>query len=382
MALSASDSLGTFDQTAKNLDLEPVLATVLLADTALLGLIGMGTPARGIKHEFNEDALNDYFVQASEAIDASETDITFDDLSKIRVGAVLKNVAAGKSELILCTAIAADNLSGTFTRGYGTTDGETHDDDSQWMIVGMPVQHGDETIADISAVRTTAFNYCQEFKRTVKIADQLMAEAMNGLHPGVPDELKYQVIQRTLEIKRELNTTAIHMVISAAPSDAVYGTMKGLREYLTVSGGNNISTEEGLSEKVVNKLYRQAWDDGGDPRDLIGGADQITQFAGFNAGKVRVAPSDRVAGVFVEKYLTEYGAELSLTLDRWFQKSEVALIQKDKVWISPFQGRALVGEPLARIGNAQRWQISGSMTLVVKNASKAHAYHTNLTVPA
>lgn len=380
MALSASDSLTTFDQTAKQLDLEPVLATVLLADTALLGLIGMGTPARGIKHEFNEDALNDYFVTADETLDATDTTLSVTDAAQIRVGAVLKDTAAGQSELLHVTAISTNDL--TVTRGYGTTDGQTHLASAQFMIVGMPVQHGDETITDISKVRTTTFNYCQEFKRTVKVSDQLMAEAQNGLHPGVPDELKYQIIQRALEIKRELNTTAIHMVISAAPSDSVYSTMKGLREYLTASGGNNVSTSEGLTEKVVNNLYRQAWDDGGDPGDLVGGADQITQFSGFNAGKVRVAPSDRVAGVFVERYLTEYGRELSLTLDRWFQKDEVALITREKAYIAPFQGRALVGEPLARIGNAQRWQISGSMTLVVKNATKAHAYHTNLTVPA
>ena len=42
MALAASDSLSTFDQTNKQLDLEPVLATVLLADTALLGLVANG----------------------------------------------------------------------------------------------------------------------------------------------------------------------------------------------------------------------------------------------------------------------------------------------------------------------------------------------------
>lgn len=380
MALSASDSLATFDQTAKALDLEPVLATVLLADTALLGLIGMGTPARGIKHEFNEDALNDYFVTASEALDDSETTFDITDASQLRVGAVIKDVAAGKSELLQVTAISTNAL--TVTRGYGTSSAEEHADASTWLIVGMPVQHGDETITDISKVRTTTFNYVQEFKRTVKISDQLMAEAANGLHPGVPDELKYQVIQRTLEIKREMNTTAIHMVISAAPSDSVYATMKGLREYLIASGGNNVSTSEGLTEKVMNTLYRQAWDDGGDPGDLVGGADQITQFSGFNAGKVRVAPSDRVAGVFVEKYLTEYGREISLTLDRWFQKDEVALLTKEKVYISPFQGRALLAEPLARIGNAQRWQITGAATLVVKNATKAHAYHTNLTVPS
>ena len=50
MSLSASDSLSTFDHTAKRLDLEPVLAVVRLAGTVLLVLIGMGIPALGINH--------------------------------------------------------------------------------------------------------------------------------------------------------------------------------------------------------------------------------------------------------------------------------------------------------------------------------------------
>lgn len=381
MALSAADSLTTFDQTAKALDLEPVLAAVLLADTALLGLVGMGSPALGIKHEFNEDALNDYFVQINLAAGyaAGDTSIVVDDASKIRVGAVLKSVNANVDETMHVTAISSNTL--TVTRAYSGTAAALLDNE-QLLIVGMPVQHGDETIADISVVRTTAFNYCQEFKRTVKVADQLMAEAQNGLHPGVPDELKYQIIQRTLEIKREMNTSFIHMERSAAPSDTVYATARGLRQWLVQSGGNNITDLGSLSEKSVNKLYRQAWDDGGDPGDLIGGADQITQFSQFNAAKVRVAPSDRVAGVFVEKYLTEFGRELTLTLDRWYQKSEVALITREKCYVAPFKGRALLGEPLARIGNAQRWQLSGSATFVVKNATKAHAHATGLAIPS
>lgn len=384
MTLSASDSLSTFDQTAKRLDLEPVLATVLLADTALLGLIGMGVPALGIKHEFNEDVLNPYFItETTNALNATDVTITAsaDDVSKVRAGAILKDAVAGQSELVQVTAVASTTTL-TITRGYGSSTAVSHTASAKWMIVGLPVQHGDETITDISKVRSTAFNYCQEFKQTVKVSDQLMAEAANGLHPGVPDELRYQILHRTLEIKREMNMTAIHMARGAAPSDTVYATLGGLRWWLTQSGTNHLTNLSTLGEKQVNQLYRQAFDDGGDPGDMIGGPDQITQFAGFNAGKVRVAPSERVAGVFVEKYLTELGKEISLTVDRWMPVDEVALIDKTRVYISPFKGRALLAEPLSRIGNAQRWQITGSSTLVVKNATLAHAYASALTVPA
>lgn len=392
MALAASDALDSFTQagTAK-LDISPVLATVLLYDTAFLGLIGMGEPALRAEHRFNEDKLNDYFVNelgSDTALDAAGSVTTINLVAgqggKLVVGALLQDQATGLSnpEIVQVTAISTDAL--TVTRNYGSSGLALHAAGATWIIVGQPRQEGDETITDISRQRTQALNYTQIFKRTVKISGTMQAETANGMHPGVPDEAKYQILHRTLEMKRELNIAALRSAKSASYGDnatPIYRTMAGLRAWLTQAGANVLTASENLTEAIVNKLYRQAWNQGGDPRDLVGGPDQITRFADFNAGKVRVAPSERVAGVFVEKYLTQYGAELSLTLDRWFAPDEVSLIDKSRCHIALLQGRGLIVEPLAKVGDAQRWQVLMEATLVVKNATLAHAYHTNLGVP-
>ena len=57
MALSAADSLATFDDTTGYLDISPTLASVLKAETTVLGLLGFGEPASAITHYWNEDAL-------------------------------------------------------------------------------------------------------------------------------------------------------------------------------------------------------------------------------------------------------------------------------------------------------------------------------------
>ena len=391
MSLSTSDSLASFDQTTAKLDISPILATVLLYDTALLGLIGMGEPALRAEHRYNEDKLNDYFVtQASNdtALDVAGSVTTINIASgtgsKLRVGTLLQeDTNVGAAEVVEVTAISTDAL--TVVRNYGTTGLALHSIPGtglNWMIIGQPVQEGDETINDISLARSQVTNYTQIFKRTVKISGTLQAETANGMHPGVPDEAKYQILHRTLEMKRELNISAIRGIISASGgSDTVYRTMRGLRSFLTQAGAQVVTTAESLGEAQVNYLYRQSWNQGGDPRELVGGPDQITRFADFNAGKVRVAPSERVAGVFVEKYLTQYGAELSLTLERWFRPDEVALIDKSRCHVALLQGRGLIVEPLATIGDAKRWQVLMEATLCVKNAKLAHSYHTNLNVP-
>lgn len=381
MALATADLAASFDQTAKKLDLSPVLFAILLNDTAFLGLVGMGEMILDTDHRWNEDSLNAPQVTGAEAMDASETDldVASGDGAKLRVGALLMDIAAGKSEILQVTGISTDTL--TVVRGYGSTSGETHADAAVYHVIGSPVQEGDETITDKSKARSQKTQYSQIFKETVKVSGSLEAVTNNGIHPGVASEVKHQVMRRLDELKVQMNMSALMSVISSsAGSDTVYRSMKGLREYLTATNGNSNSTVEALSEDVLNAMVRLAWDDGGNPKDLIGHAEQLTRASAFNAQRLRVAPSDRVAGTFVSKFLSSLGIELTFTIDRWFRKDEVALIQKELVWFAPLKGRQLTMEPLAKIGDAARWQLIAEGALICKNALEAHAYHTNLTV--
>jgi len=352
---------------------------MLMTDTATLGVIGMGENVMGRTHYFNEDSLNAPTIQAAEALDDSETAFDIDDASKLLVGTLLMDMANGKQEVLLVTAISSNAL--TVTRGYGSTDAEAHDDDAVFAVIGAALPEGDETIADYSKARTQVTLYTQIFKSTVKVSGSAEAEAANGLHPGIPSEMRLQMMRRTDELKVQLNRAILNSVISAAASDSVGQTMKGLREFLVKTSSANVNTTaEALSEQVVNDLYQAAWEDGGNPETLIGHADQITKFGTFNAQRLRVGPSDKVAGVFVSHYLTSIGQQIALITDRWMKSDEVALIEKSKVFFCPMKGRTLFAEPLARVGDAMRWQILMEGCLKVLNAAQAHAYHTALSV--
>lgn len=382
MALSAADSVATFDNTKKHLDISPVLASIILNDNAFLGLIGMGPAVKGAIHYFNEDSLNPPTVTINElgGLSVGDTTLTLDDATKIAVGTILMDMAVGTQELLQVTAISGNDC--TVTRGYGGTTAETHADDAVFAIVGQPKQEGDETINDVSKARTQVTQYCEIFKKTVKVSGTAEAEANNGLHPGIASEVKLQMLRRTDEIHVEMNRAALNSYLSAAGSDSVYRTLMGLRQYLNQTGANKTVTAEALSEKVVNTMYGNCFDDGGKPNALIGAAAQITVFSDFNKSKVRTSPSDRVSGNYVDRFMTSYGAELRLVIDRWFKTDEIAMLESGKCRWAPLQGRALFAEALAKVGDALRWQIVGEGTLIVENATQAHAYHTNLTVPA
>ncbi len=383
MALATADLLASFDQSnGEFLDLSPVLATVLLADTWLLGALPFGgQEATQTTHSWVEDSLNAATVtQASgdTALDAGGSDTNMDvatgTASLLRVGALLRDQAADKSEILQVTAISTDTL--TITRGYGSTSAEAHAAGAVWLIIGQPQQEGDENINDRSKTRTKQDNYTQIFKSEVKVSGTMQSSNQ----AGVPDEFKYQIGQRTMEIKRELGAAVYHSGISTNDgSDTVYRTMKGLREWLT-DGSNTNSTAESISEGVVNAMYRQAWNDGGDPRLFVGSADQITKFSDIQSNEIRVAPSDRVRGQFVTRFLTDLGAELELLVDRWIQQDEVALLDPSRIRVVPLQGRNFQMKPLLPIGDAERAMLVGEFTLECRNASEAHAIHTNLNV--
>lgn len=384
MALGASDSFSSFDATTnRRLDISPVLSTILLNDQATLGLLGQGPAVMRTEHRFGEDSLNPPTVtDDGSALGIGATSLAVLDASKVRIGAILMDQAATLTDLMQVTDIVGNTL--TVDRNYGGTGDLAHAANAVYAIVGQPVQEGDETIADISRDRTQESNVTQIFKRTIKVSGTQEAEAQNGVHPGVPSELRLQVARRAMELGVELNRAVLNSYQSSVTpqgSDTVYRTMKGIRQYLTEGGAssNLDATAEAISEVNVNSLYKLAWDKGGSPTALVGNSNQINAFASFNTNKFRIAPSDRAVGTFVEKYLTEFGAELSLVLDRWARVDEVYLLDPSKAHIAPMQGRAMFTEPLAKVGDAMRWQIVMEATLILMNKNEGHAIHTNLT---
>lgn len=383
MALATADLLATFDQsTTEKLDLSDVLAAILLTDTFLMGAISTGAPATQTTHTWPEAQLNATTVTqlaGETALTGSATSLVVASAQglRVRIGALLRDIAADKEELIQVTDIATDTL--TIVRGFGATSGETHAAAAEFLIVGMPVQEGDTGVTDRARARTKGTNYTQIFKREVIISGS--TEAVE--QAGVPDEFRYQMEQRMLELQRELGI-AIWNSYSAASvgSDTVYRSMSGVKELITASGGNTNTTAESLSESVVNTMYKAAWDDGGNPTAIWGARQQIGQFATFDQDKIRVAPSDRSRGKFVSKFLTDLGAEIDVRTDRWIGRSEVGMLDMSRISLHPLKGRAFFMEPLSKTGDARRAQILGEYTLEVRNATLAHAVHTGLTVPS
>lgn len=381
MALEAATGLAQFDLVGVREDLSDVVSAILLKDTNLLSRIGILGQATNVTHEWLEEALNANTVVDAETggLDAAGTNVdlavTTGQGVRTRVGTLLRDNTKGKTEILQVTAISTDTL--TVTRGYGTSSPESHAEGSTWSIVGSPRQSGQDASDDVSTARSRKSNYCQIFERAVKIAGD--SQAVNKA--GVPDELARQTMARMMELLRELDESIIKSYIStSAGSDSVYRSMRGLIEFLTQSGANSTTTDEAISTDVLNQMVQDIYDDGGSPNIIVCNQVQARKISRFDSDKVRVVQDSRIAGRYVSQFMSDLGIVLDIVVDRWVPQDTVMALDTSRITVVPMVGRQFgIGE-LAKTGDAFKRQILGDYTLEVRNATQAHAIHTNLVV--
>lgn len=381
-ALNTVSGLPSFTQSSgEHLDLSDILSAILLADTFLLGAVGLGGEALNTTHYWMEDSLNaTTVVQASGSVlDAAGavTTLVVAAANNIRVGALLVDIAAGMAgECIQVTAVSSLTL--TITRGYGSSSTLLHGATPTFRIISMPVNENDTTIADRSKARTRVSNQTQIFKSEVEISGTMLQVDQ----AGIPNELNYQLANRTLELRRELGMTVYHGRKSAdAGSNTSYRSMNGFRNFIAANSSQVIAqSSAALDENVVNTLYRTIYNAGAEAGLCVGEATQVSRFATIHADKVRLSASEKMRGLFVQKFLTDLGQELDLLIDRWLPTDELMITDVKRAKLLPLRGRQWQMQPLAKAGDGVRAMLIGEYTFELRNAGQAHALATGLSV--
>ncbi len=387
-ALAAFSGAGSYDlggpTQGANLDLSQELHAILLADTMLLGRIGSGGTIQNVDHYWVEESLNATYVTLAEGAEFSAGDTTMTvatgDGAKVPIGSLLVNESEiGKDEVIQVTAVSSDNLTVTRNAGDSGNGATAHADGSRFRIIAQAKQEGDENVTDRSVARVRKHNVCQIFKREVFVSGTMQAVNM----AGVPKEYEHQLGRRLIEVgKRELAQSVWAGVKitngGTGGSDTVYRAMGGIRQFIKANASQLYSAAASFSEDLINdELYKRIYDKGGEASVAVGNADRMKKFSTTHADKVRYAPSDKTRGVFVTKYLTSYGVELDLLVDRWCLPGDLALLDPSRIkllWL-----RAMQATPLAQQGDALRGMIVGECTLEVQNAAECFALATNIS---
>lgn len=380
MALQTPSQTTSYDQSGTYiLSLDPMVSAILLDDAQLLNVLGIsGDPCEQTKHEWDEDELNPVTVAASAAggVNAASTVLLLSasENGRVTAGTLLRDQLSGKSEVMIVTA--RSGVSATVTRGYGGSSAEAHADAATYDIVANARPEGMAGPKDESVVRTRPFNYTQIFSKGVRLTGTAIAIK----HNGIASEDSYQIDKRLRELMRELDRTVIMGVRSGARvTDGTYGTMGGLIDYIVnIASGNTNSTAETLTPSVINAMNKQVWDDGGEADIIVVGGKQKQKISSFDKEYRRTTLDSRRAGFTVEEFVTDLGNTLRVVVDRWMPVDACLVLDSSRISIKPLQTRGFFLEQLAKTGDFSPWQIVGEYTLQIKNAAKAHAYHSNL----
>lgn len=358
-----------------HIDVSEVLAAILEIDTTFIGLIGMGEPVDSPEYYWIEDSLLPFKVTQGAAIDAAVTSMTVATGHgvRVRVNSLLKDTSAGKSEVVRVSAISADTL--TIERGYGSTSGEAHAANSVWHIVGNPLLEGSGPQTSAHRLRSRVGNYTQIFERSLDVSG---SEAVAKMH-AVPDEMAHQIEQRTLEIKREMDSALINGIKSATiGSDTVVRTSMGLIEAVSQAGGNVVTTTEELTGAVINDLASLiARYDNANPDLLLCGVSLARKISTFGENQIRIDQNERARGQYVTSFVTDLGVTLRVVKDANVIPNLVVIVDSGRCKIRPYRPNFI--KIYDDGSDAVKRRLIGEYGFEFRNALEAFAIHTNLS---
>lgn len=381
-ALDTATGLVSWDITkGVKVDYTELLVTALQEDYRLLGKLKVGDPVSNKEHKWVERTPISLTVLAAASLTAGGATLTVatNHWKRLRAGALLKDFSKGKTEVVQVLTTPT-SVSVAITRGYGGTSGETHADAVTWYIISQPRQEGQDAGNGEIDDSGEGTNYTQIFQRDLKISGSIEAIAKAGGLAGIPDINKQALIEKTINVKNEMELAVVNGIKSASGgSDTVYRTMSGLIELIDVSGGNRYTTSTPISYKIFNTLGKAIRDDGGTPNLAILGTGLHQVISGWEYDKISKVRSDKQVGAYITSVITDLGDTVELCSTAGIPADVLLIVDRNSIELKPLLGRGWNWEPLAKTGDATKSQLIGEWTLEVHHAKYSHAIHRNLS---
>ena len=383
----------TLSSKLDKIDCSQVLSAVLKADKQFLGHIKMGVPAYNIEVNWIEDELNPAYIVAkvstATAVTVASATYVAASLARIlRKGMILKP----NNQNYYMQLTASVTTEHTITAAlYGSTTFASVTTATKCWIIAAPWSDVDAASNDSSVTRAKKKNFMQVFERAVEITQTRKNMSMEA----IVDELQYQIKNRTLEVKREFDMSAIMGYARATASntysaDHEWRTMAGVIQLIrdpdldsTNEDTNVINTSGALTIGALNSILYKIYDAGGldetaDPIILVGPKQQRV-IAAWEKELRRVEQGERQVGYYRDVFLSDMGVEIPVVLDRWCPDSMLVVVDRSRLWMRPMAGDNWHLEKMAKTGRNEKWQLSGQFTLELRNAEQCHGLLYGLT---
>jgi hypothetical protein len=224
------------------------------------------------------------------------------------------------------------------------------------------VKEGSTPRRDATRPRQICSNLTQIFREDIRMTGTRQAIEMYG----VPNELRKQISLRTMEYKRSLERTLI-LGYKHAGSAAETQMMGGIYDFLRGQSGSHIDTSTTtMTETKINDICQAVFDNGGEPNTMVLGPKQARVIPTLERARVRVEQDSKVAGFYVNKYMTDLGVELSILISRWVPKKFAFILDANKIKMMPLRGRRFNLQKLGTVGDYVEYQLISEVTMEIK----------------
>lgn len=230
-------------------------------------------------------------------------------------------------------------------------------------------------------------NYHQISTKPVSVSGTL--EAVDKA--GRDSEIAYQKVLKAKELRRDIEKTLLspQKRSGSDPRKAATlyawitnvddnGATNATGDGTDFSGETTSGTARALALSYIDNVMKDAYEDGGQPDMLVLSPTNKKNFSDLAASETAIVanqynmttPKPGVLIGTTSVYLTDFG-QLDVVVDRFAANDAVFTLDSDYLEIGALTGRNFVTQPLAKVGDAENFQLLTEWTFVPR-APKAH----------
>jgi hypothetical protein len=238
------------------------------------------------------------------------------------------------------------------------------------------VIEGDDPANDAITATVRLGNYTQLSDKVIQVSSTQRASN----NAGRGDELSYQLMKRSKELKRDIETRITGNYASAAGNASTARECAGFEAWIQTNeslGATGTSTafsagiqaaagdgtQRAYTEALLKDVLQLCWENGGEPSMVMVGAFNKKQMSAFSgiADQVRDTGNKRATIVgAADVYVSDFGS-LNIIANR-FSRSRTALVVDPSMWKLCYYQRFKT-EDLAKTGHSDRKMLSVEFTL-------------------
>jgi hypothetical protein len=200
---------------------------------------------------------------------------------------------------------------------------------------------------------------------------------------GRGDEMEYQIVKMSMELKRDQEFTLLANKAKVAGSEVAARELAGIESWLATNwnGSGSAPTGDGtdtrtagaltaFSEADLKSVLASCWDEGGNPNMIMAGSFNKQAMSAFVGGGASGPAQRTVDGdsarvnTAIDVYVSDFGS-LTVVPNRFMNQSSVLVLEMDKWCMSSLA--TFQETTLAKTGDSDRVQLLSEYTLESKN---------------